>query len=244
MTEWFQAAKQGDTGLLLEYLSRGADINARSDYGVTALMLAVDGRQIETIETLIRLGADLHLHDNVGWTALTRAAIQAQGWSIVQSRCLPTHPPNRQPMELLIAAGGQMGLREAVLLDDVELARHLCDQDQTIDVNSSAYFCFYDNYLMLAAQLGFLNMVHFLIARGADPESTDDLGHTALMRAAEAGHELIVAALLALGADINRGWPCETALSVAEAHGRQAVAKLLRERGGRRTGPEEPREPK
>ena len=58
MDGWFRAAEQGDTAIVLAHLDRGIDINARGDRdnyrGVTALMIAVIGRRIETIEALIR----------------------------------------------------------------------------------------------------------------------------------------------------------------------------------------------
>ena len=58
MDGWFRAEDQGDTAIVLAHLDRGIDINTRGDRdnyrGVTALMIAVIGRRIETIEALIR----------------------------------------------------------------------------------------------------------------------------------------------------------------------------------------------
>ena len=235
--EWLRAAEQGNTQVILDHLERGADINAKGDYGgshgVTALMLAVDGRRIGAIEALIRRGADLEVENDTGWTAMTWAVIHARG-RVLQEYGWPTCDPDTRPLELLAAAAGRFGLREAVLLGDVDLARRLCDQDGSIDVSGDARFCFHDTYLMLAANLGSLDMVDFLIDRGADIEGTDDLGHAALMRAAGAGHASVVARLLDQGAEVNRGWPSATALSETEAHGHQGVASLLQARGAKR----------
>ena len=234
MDEWFRAAEQGHTEVILAYLDRGIDINARGDHdgfrGVTALMLAVNGRRIETIEVLIRRGADLRIEVDWGWTAMTFAAIQARGIELM-SPGWPMRDPDPRPMQLLAAVGGQFGLREAILMDDVNLARRIRDRDSSIDVSGDARFGFDRTYLMLAAELGSLEMVDFLIDRGAEIDGTDDIGHTALMKAAEGGHVAIVSRLLDRGAELNRGWPCETALAAAEAGDHHEVATLLLSKG-------------
>jgi ankyrin repeat protein len=137
-------------------------------------------------------------------------------------------------MELLRAAGGVLGLREAVILGDVKLARRLCDRDQSIDVSGDARLCFDDTYLMVAARLGDLDMVNFLVDRGANIEGSNDVGHTALMSAAESGNAIVVQRLLELGSDVNTGWPVETAISLAEANGNDRVASLLQRHGAKR----------
>jgi ankyrin repeat protein len=142
-------------------------------------------------------------------------------------------PNDTRPLELLSSAGGELGLREAILLGDVELARRICDADRAPDFNGEADFGMHETYLMLAASLGPLAVVDFLLDRGADIEGTDDLGETAMMRAAEAGHARIVERLLDRGADINRGWPQETALAKAQGHGHQTVVSLLLSRGAK-----------
>ncbi len=237
MDGWFRAAEQGDTAIVLAHLDRGIDVNARGDRdnyrGVTALMIAVIGRRIETIEALIRRGADVRIEVDWGcWTAMTFAAIQARGFDLT-SPGWTIRDPDPRPMQLLAAAGGQFGLREAILLDDVDLARRICDRDPSIDVSGDARFSFDRTYLMLAAELGSLDMVNFLIDRGAEIDGTDDIGHTALMKAAEGGHVEIVSRLLDHGAEVNGGWPCVTALAEAEAGGHHGVATLLVSRGAK-----------
>jgi ankyrin repeat protein len=233
--EWFMAAEQGDVDFIITHIDGGNPINMRGQHGETALMLAVAGRRTETVEALLRNGADVNVRDEVGKTAMTRAVLHARGLTVVSGRCWPTSKPDRRLTEILAAAGGHFSLREAVILGDVDLARKICDLDCSMEVSGSAHFCFADTYLMLAAQLGPIDMVKFLIDRGADVDATDDLCHTALMRAAEAGHVPIVAHLLDRGANVNWGWPDETALAKAEAHGHLDIAALLLFRGARRT---------
>jgi ankyrin repeat protein len=164
---------------------------------------------------------------------MTWAVVQARGL-VIQPRPWSTRDPDTRPLELLAAAGALLGLREAVILNDVDMARWLCNNNTLIDVSASASFSFDDTFLMLAAELGSPEMVNFLLDRGADIEGTNDLGLTALMRAAESGHADIVARLLDLGADINCGWPDETALSMAEVHNHQEIASLLLSRKAKR----------
>ncbi len=56
----FYAAKSGNSELIKYLKSKGADINARSHFGVTPLMFAVSGGHLDAVKTLIALGADVN----------------------------------------------------------------------------------------------------------------------------------------------------------------------------------------
>ena len=57
---------------------------------------------------------------------------------------------------------------------------------------------------MVAARTGKVDAVNVLLARGADPNATEDWhGQTALMWAAAEGHAPVIDALVARGADIH-----------------------------------------
>jgi ankyrin repeat protein len=128
-----------------------------------------------------------------------------------------------------------LGLREAVLTGDVELARRLCDSDPNLDVGGESRFFFHDTYLMEAAGLGFLEMTRFLLDRGADIEGGDDVGSTALLKAAGAGRTEIVSLLLDRGADGNHGdWNGHSPLSRAAVEGHREIYDLLLSRGADR----------
>jgi TonB family protein len=71
-----------------------------------------------------------------------------------------------------------------------------------------------------------------LAAPGADVDAADEAGWTALMYAAEAGHDEVVEALLEAGAKPNlQNQAGETALHLAARHGRTASADLLLKAG-------------
>jgi ankyrin repeat-rich membrane spanning protein len=236
----FREAEQEDRQALRALLERGGDVDARGEYGRTALMLAVRGGLLEVVEDLIRRGAnpnaapyyDQNAAAYYGPTAMTCAAVQARGWQVLGGRCWPTHPPDTRYLELLTAAGGRLGLREAILLGDVDLARRVCDSDSTLDINGEAEFGMHETYLMLAADYGPPAMIDFLLDRGADIEGTDDLGWTALIRAAEAGLVCVLERLLDRGAEV-KGGPGREALAQAQSHGHPEVVSLLLSRGAK-----------
>lgn len=60
-------------------LAHGANVNARSVFGQTSLMLAVDGGQIVTARILIAHGADVSARDAKGRTALDRLRASDMG---------------------------------------------------------------------------------------------------------------------------------------------------------------------
>ena len=85
-----------------------------------------------------------------------------------------------------------------------------------------------------AALNGHAGAVSALVRLGADLDATDSNGWTALMTAAQYGEVECARALLAGGADRTlraTGGPSEgkTALEIADANGKAAVAALLRE---------------
>jgi ankyrin repeat protein len=54
-------------------LARGADINAQTESGATALIYAVSHHQPEVVEVLIKAGADVNAVSNAGWSVLDYA---------------------------------------------------------------------------------------------------------------------------------------------------------------------------
>jgi ankyrin repeat protein len=64
-----------DHGAVVELLlTRGANVNAGDDGGVTALMLAANNGRAAVLQRLISRGANVNAQTRDGWTALTYAA--------------------------------------------------------------------------------------------------------------------------------------------------------------------------
>jgi F-type H+/Na+-transporting ATPase subunit beta len=72
--QWATAA--GDERLLAVLLARGADVNSRSRWSMSALHIGVAMRQMAAVHRLLAAGADVHAATNVGHTALHLAAIR------------------------------------------------------------------------------------------------------------------------------------------------------------------------
>ena len=66
-------AGRGQTEIVNALIKAGTNVNAKNNYGMTALMLAARGGHTEIINALIEAGAD-NLTDSEGKTALIYAA--------------------------------------------------------------------------------------------------------------------------------------------------------------------------
>ena len=118
-------------------------------------------------------------------------------------------------------------LADAARRNDVNMVRCLLDAgaDKEFRVGDKTA-------LMLASELGHLEVVHLLLEARADTDSWDNFGRTALLHASESGHLAIVRLLLEAGADKDC-WNTvgETALLLASEGGHLEVARLLLEAG-------------
>jgi ankyrin repeat protein len=114
---------------------------------------------------------------------------------------------------------------------DVEGVARMLNEDPRLLSSELAF----QTLLTRVTLRGRVGMVQLLLERGADFDTPDAIGATALHHAASRGHEDVVSLLLISGADASRansaGW---TALINASARGHAAVVRLLlRYMGGR-----------
>ena len=63
------AAQAGDLVRITQALERGAEVNAKTDHGITALWFAADRGHLGAVQLLIDRGAELHVHD-IRWAYL------------------------------------------------------------------------------------------------------------------------------------------------------------------------------
>src|ERR687890_275734 len=72
--ELWRVAESGDTDELVHILSRGVDVNARNQHGMTALMHAARNGHERVVRALLEHGADPNITRNDRFTALALAA--------------------------------------------------------------------------------------------------------------------------------------------------------------------------
>lgn len=223
----FEAVERGDVEAVGRFLAEGFAVDTRHEFhGKTALGLAAYDGDAAMIRLLLEHGADPNAERFPGDSPTTAAAVRAG------------RPGRRDPgaLELLKAAGGRIGLRELVMIGDVETARRLCDADPTIDVGDLARWTSDDTtFLMLAVKFGHIEMARFLLDRGADIEASDEeYGFNALTIAARSGRVDLVSLLLDRGADMDREFSGYTALAHAAEHDQAEAVRILLDRGARR----------
>ena len=74
VSELMDAVIAGDSGRLKFLVTQGVDINAKDEYGRTALMWATTFNEINIVKLLIDFGVDVNVSDKHGYTALMLAA--------------------------------------------------------------------------------------------------------------------------------------------------------------------------
>ena len=64
------ATQLGNTSTILELLDKGADLEAKNEYGETALMVAVKSNNQELVKILLDKGANVYTKNLMGHTPL------------------------------------------------------------------------------------------------------------------------------------------------------------------------------
>ena len=71
--DFFAAARKGDVAAVKALLDKGVDVNAKTQYGATALSYACDKGHLEVVKLLVERGADVNVKDTfygevpLGW---------------------------------------------------------------------------------------------------------------------------------------------------------------------------------
>jgi ankyrin repeat protein len=193
-----------------------AQLEARDDTGLTAIMYAIHYKNKEAVELLLDAGADVNARNNDGETPIMYAA-----------RFFP------DVIGLLLLLGarkedkdedGNTALILAVHTQDIDAIKLLLEADADVNEHDTAGV----TPLMVATEFPPNSIMPMLLKRGARLEDADENGDTALMLAVFFNNEDAVKLLLEVGANVNaRNNDGETVLEVAKKESTPEIIALI-----------------
>ncbi len=191
------AARSGHVEMVDLLLARGAAIDARDLHGATALYYAAERGHSSTVQRLIERGANVKLTGRSGVSPVAAAAYAGRD-SIVA--LLLAHGADGRarddtgkPPVVYAAASGRLDIVRQLLGSDGDLNARYAN-DLTLLMWASG-----PDEKVPEAQA--IEVVSYLLDKGAHIDDRDDRGRTALMIAAEGGRVEIADLLLKRGAD-------------------------------------------
>jgi len=178
-----QAAEQGRTDEVKQWLAQGADINAQDERGRTPIMAAVHGNRVETVKALVKAGADIDKQDARSDNPLLYASAEGQ----------------LEIVRLMIDAGadtkltnryGGIGLIPAADRGHVEVVRELLTRsDSDVNhVNRLGWTALLEAVILGDGGPDHTEIVALLIEHGADVNLADRDGVTPLQHAKRRGY--------------------------------------------------------
>ncbi|MCP8968490.1 ankyrin repeat domain-containing protein [Ectobacillus ponti] len=216
------AAKVGQTAIVKNLVSNGADAKAADAEGTTILHAAAANGDTALADYMLQKKANVNVKTKEGWTPLMRAMTPTS-----------SVPDRTKAVEWLLQHGadanmatktGWTPLHEAVYQNQTGAVKLLLPKSKRIDSRDADG----TTPLMIAVRGGNLELVQLLIQAGSDVNVQDRRGCTALYYAVSYELKPIVADLLAHGAkqDISAK-DGETPADLAKARGNAALLQLL-----------------
>jgi len=221
-----QAAMQGKLEAVKEYLAAGKDVNAKDGNGRTPLHWAASQGYQEIVETLIANKADVNIKDGRGNTPLSLA----KNWS------------HHEIVEVLGKHGGKILIWEAIEEGNLEAVKQHFNSgiDVNVKVSKGGRSSQSWHPLNWAAANGQIEIVEFLLSRGAEVNSKDGVGYIALHYAAGRGswrphgYREVVEVLIANGEDVNtKAVDGSTPLDLAAMNQQKEIMDLIRKHSGK-----------
>lgn len=206
--------------------SRALPLEAEIDTGRTGLQFAASIGSMESVKIYIKHGADVNEAAIDHWDGGTALWLAVKHGHVETAKLLLEHGADVEASvrgQTILQAAARKGLAEVVICL-VELGGAY--------VNSPGSGGFGRTALQYATENGHVDVVKYLLERGADVNGAPDHcgGETALQAAAISGHAGILLMLLDAGADVTAPGATEsgrTAIEGAAEHGRLDILRIL-----------------
>ncbi|CAM4758600.1 unnamed protein product [Rotaria magnacalcarata] len=209
-TPLFCAAKEGRTDIVKYLLDRGANPRVQNHYGVSALWIPAQKGMLDVVELLLNAGAETHvapfgnLADELnitGWTPLY-AAMKSRKFDVVKLLLKRGADPNA------VTKLGSTPFLLASEICDLDIIEACVEAGADLDFAPSGQDA--DNLnitgqtaLFMATLKDRVDVVKFLIQKGAHVNVQNRYGVSPLLLCAESGNFELVQALVQAGADVN-----------------------------------------
>ena len=189
-----------DQYILLDKMMKSSEkklVNEKDLYGFTAVMYAVQNKNIESLRCLIAHGANLNLRRDPIFNRMTTALIEA-----IRAYALGPSIITRDILNLLLDSGADVNGHK-LLRSPIEYA-----------INYNSIYCFQKlvqkdaqfnlkRMWFVAASRRSINILRSLINLGISKNVTDSLGRNALHHAVFRGHITVIRYLLEVGVTIT-----------------------------------------
>ncbi|PJG57868.1 ankyrin repeat domain-containing protein [Aeromonas cavernicola] len=195
VSNFLQAAEQGQADTLAQLLAQGVDINATNRQGRTAIVIASLNRHYDCVQLLINAGADINKQDQTCFNPFLLSCLNND--LTLLKLVLPAKPD----LERLTRFGG-VGITPASEKGHVEIVRELL-ANTDINVNHTNFVGWTPLLEAIVLNDGGQRqqeIVALLLAHGANPHMTDKYGKKPLELAQEKGYHEIAELLIAAGA--------------------------------------------
>ncbi len=213
------SAWRGEVDIVRLLLFQGEDVNVRSSDGHTALSRASWKGHLEIVDLLLQAGAEMSIDEEVETSPFALAVKYGHKEVVLEL------------IQDFIEKNGAINLFDRALYTtsghwDVEIVEAIVDAGVDFKIEDDKQLS--SSLLLNAALKGKGNLIAISVEHGADINTTNEAGKTAMMLAAESGYKDIVKYLIEMEAEIDlqdkQGY---TALSLAVRSGSTEIVSLL-----------------
>jgi ankyrin repeat protein len=217
-----------EKGYLVEVkmaVEAGADINAKNDFGDSALHLACDNGHLPVVKFLMEKGAEISLMNGIDMTPL-HMAVRSGHTDIVRYICEKALPLTERVLNDVLTVARMSAYSNEIIYKLVYDYRIRMVRPSPADAGNA------EELLLNSSESGDLDGVLKALEEGADPDVVDDRGMKPLTWAALRGHLDIVKHLVENGATVDgRNTAKWTPLMEAAMEGHLEIVQYLVEKG-------------